>query len=1187
MEKEVKKIKNYKKAIIKTSILIATILLLAITLSSDFAATINVNSTDVGGIQEGLGTANNTDTLLLANGTYTGNNSTGIAINKNVTIQGNGSAADVVIDAQGQRRIFTIGNNLNVTFINITFINGKVAGSGGAIYNNYTATTMTFINCTFTNNTITGTGNTGGAVYNNGPNLSVSGSNFINNTATSDGGAIRNIGVNMSVSGSTFINNKAGRDGGAIESYNSANLRVSNSNFINNAATGIGGAIDSYTSTNLNISNSSFINNVANNQGGAIYNTGVNCSVIGSNFTNNKANNDRGGAIYNAAANCSVSGSNFTNNGARYEGGGIYNNGGFNFTVIGSNFTNNSDSWGGSAVFNRDGVNCSVSDSIFTSNSAEWGAVCNTGANFNVSGCNFTNNKGVNSEGGAICNIGPNMSVIGSIFTNNTIKMGGAIWNSGPNMSVIGSNFTNNTATTGGGIYNNLIYITPLYNIINANFSVIDSNFINNTATTGGAIYNLVANFSVNGSNFINNTATMDGGVIWNNGTNLSVSGSNFINNTATRDGGVIYNYIGANMSVSGSNFINNTETRDGGVIYNYIGANLSVSGSNFINNTAIRDGGVIYNYMGTNMSINGSNFINNTAAKDGGVIYNTGVNAIVNYNRIFNNTDVNGFDIVNIGSNANANLNWWGKNNISGRISGLNTNNHYILNITNSSSLDNIHIGDNLNFSLLVLNTTLTNDGVENLPDFIINGTFNSADYNSSRADNFTYIFTILSGGNQTVDASLDDEYVNITFYMTKGSTNSTIVVNPNPAQIGENITVSGQLANYTGITSVNVTVDGSLFTVSVNNGGHWELNYTTNRTGTFDIVVSFADDSNYDAFSNSTTFTVNKNSTNSTIVASPNPVSVGENITVSGQLANYTRVSSINVTIDGMLFNVAVNGSGYWELNYTTNRTGTFDIVVSFAGNENYTSFTNSTSFNVTKLAVNSTINIPNYVKVGKTITIDGVLVDENDNPIANVPINVNVGGKVYSLITDSNGRWSLSYKPTPIGNVDAILDYAGNDKYFSYTNTTNFNVVKGEAIVDIDVVKNPDGSVDVIVTVTDEDGDPIQDYKVNVDLDGNHIGNIVTNAEGIGKIHIPSTKLNDGRHVITVTSDDVNYNFNPVSVEFETQNNKNDTNNTNKTSNNPAASATMKNTGVPILAIILVLLTIFGIVVSKKED
>ncbi|KZX17804.1 hypothetical protein MBCUT_00990 [Methanobrevibacter cuticularis] len=513
--------------------------------------------------------------------------------------------------------------------------------------------------------------------------------------------------------------------------------------------------------------------------------------------------------------------------------------------------------------------------------------------------------------------------------------------------------------------------------------------------------------------------------------------------------------------------------------------------------------------------------------------------------------------------------------------------------NSTNSSIIVNpnpAQIGENITVSGVLVNHTgigfvnVTVDG-NFFTDVIVDVSgYWELNYTTNRTGTGLEVIVSFAG-----DGNYDVFSNSTIFIVNKNSTNSSIVVSPNPAHIGENVTVSGHLANFTGVTSVNVTVDGMLSNVVVDGSGYWELNYTTNRTGTgLEVIVSFAGDGNYDAFSNSTTFTVNKNTTNSTIIVNPNPAHIGENVTISGQLANHTGVGFVNVTVDGNFFtDVIVDVSGYWELNYTTNRTGTFDVVVSFAGNENYTSFTNSTSFNVTKLVVNSTVNIPNDVKVGKIITFDGVLVDEDDNPIANAPINVTVGGKVYSLTTDSNGRWSLTYKPTHTGNVNIMVDYAGNDNYSSYTNTTTFNVVKGQVIVDIDVVKNSDGSVDVIVTVTDEYGDPIPDYKVSVELDGKNIGNIVTDILGIGKIHIPTNKLSDGRHVITVSSDNANYNVNPVSAEFETQNNKNDTNNTNKTSDNPVATATMKNTGIPIIAIILVLISVFGISIRRKQN
>ncbi|KZX14565.1 putative outer membrane protein pmp6 precursor [Methanobrevibacter cuticularis] len=930
------------------------------------------------------------------------------------------------------------------------------------------------------------------------------------------------------------------------------NVRFINITFTNGIASD-GGAIYIYQGT-MTIINCTFINNTDNGgggAGGAVYNSNGNMNISGSSFTNNKCTStfSNGGAVYNNMGNMSISSSSFTNNnvgGVGGVGGAVYNSWYSNMNITDSNFTNNNAN-------STSGVN--------------GGAVyINYYCNVSITGSNFINNSasstGANAHGGAVyINSNCNVSITGSNFTNNTASTvstanhdanGGAVHiNSNCNVSITGSNFINNTVSipnqdaNGGAVYNNYY----------SNMNITDSNFTNNTATNGGAVNN--QDYS-----------------------NMSISGSSFINNTATSYGGAVYNDDISNMNISGSSFTNNTAAIYGGGVFTN-GSDGVIRDSNFTGNSHA----VVFN--GTNNSLTGSDILNNQE----GIIILDGNGNHINYNRIFNNNST-GYDMENSGTDTNADWNWWGKNDISSSISGLNTNNHYILNITNSSSLDDVHFDDNVSFYLLVLNTTLDNTNVTNLPDFVITGTFNGKAYNSSRNESFNHLFTILSVGTQNVTASLDsldNQDVFMPFSATKAFTNSTIVVNPDSVNIDENITISGVLANHTGVTSVNVTVDGKLFTnVTVDASGYWELNYTTNRTGTdLEVIVSFGNE-NYNDFSNATTFTVNMSSTNSTIVVNPNPVNIGENVTISGVLANHTGVTSVNVTVDGKLFtNVTVDNGGYWELNYTTNRSGTdLEVIVSFAGNENYMSFSNSTSFNVTKLAINSTVNIPNDVKVGKTITISGVLVDENGNSVANVPITVTVGGKAYSLTTDSNGRWSLTYKPTHTGSVNSILDYAGNDKYFSYTNTTTFNVVKGKAIVDVDVIKNSDGSVDVIVTVTDEDGDPIPGYEVSVDLDGKHIADIFTDVYGVRRIHIPSSELSDGRHVITVSSGDVNYDVNPVSVEFEIQNNNNDTNN-NKTNNNPVASATMKNTGMPIIAIILVLLTIFGISIRRKED
>ncbi|MCL2116220.1 MAG: Ig-like domain repeat protein, partial [Methanobrevibacter sp.] len=284
---------NFKK-ILSFSILLAIAILLIASLSVTFAANTTISNTTANGI---IGAVNNAsvnpgDTIFLSPGVYNKiNNDTNITIYKNVTIQGIGSKDQVIIDGKGLTRIFTIANNFNVTFINITFTNGNATSdSGGAILN---YGDMSVSDSTFINNTA----NThGGAICNYG-DMSVSDSTFINNTANVNGGAIWNNG-DMSVSDSTFINNTA-NTGGAI--LNFRNMSVSDSTFINNTANAAGGAI--CNNVNMSVSDSTFINNTANVYGGAIYNSdNTNLNLSFSVFYNNAGNK----IIYTLNDNCTL-----------------------------------------------------------------------------------------------------------------------------------------------------------------------------------------------------------------------------------------------------------------------------------------------------------------------------------------------------------------------------------------------------------------------------------------------------------------------------------------------------------------------------------------------------------------------------------------------------------------------------------------------------------------------------------------------------------------------------------------------------------------------------------------------------------------------------------------------------------------------------------------------------------------
>ena len=266
---------------------------------------------------------------------------TGVFINKDITINGNGHS----IDGMGKSRIFNInyGDGLSfhkVILNNITFKNGNAKIYGGAILN---FADLTVDNCYFTSNNA---GTAGGAINSLG-SLTLKNSKFNKNSAGGDAGAVFSLtlrkgaefyanyfagqnateDVNLllsiamqallehgkdTITNCVFTNNIAnGRGGGAVYAY--SHIDISSSTFNSNKAGEKGGAV--FGCKDLFIKNSKFNKNKVSMYGGAVYfkcheqsghyvnGTWVSSLkyydnlIEGSTFANNVAS-ERGGAIY-------------------------------------------------------------------------------------------------------------------------------------------------------------------------------------------------------------------------------------------------------------------------------------------------------------------------------------------------------------------------------------------------------------------------------------------------------------------------------------------------------------------------------------------------------------------------------------------------------------------------------------------------------------------------------------------------------------------------------------------------------------------------------------------------------------------------------------------------------------------------------------------------------------------------
>ncbi|MDR3062818.1 MAG: hypothetical protein LBU40_01600, partial [Methanobrevibacter sp.] len=399
-------INKYKNKVL-TCLLIGVIAILTVSMIGGVsAADKTITNATSGGLKVAIESVGDNETIFLENGVYSGENNTGISINKDLTISGKGS--NVVIDAKGKSRIFAISSDTHasykVTLKNLKLINGNEQ-YGGAIYIYHGSLVVS--DCTFTNNQAKN--GEGGAVYNDYGNLTISGSTFTDNQAKK-GGAIYNDMI-MNITGSYFMNNVA-ISGGAI--YNNNRLSVKDSIFNGNIANG--DLIPVYS-------------------GGAIHHgEGMLLSVFNSNFTNNKA--QCGGAIgtgdYPSASfllfenpKIVISDSLFENNHATHYGGAIilypigdevYGN--ITLSITNSFFNNNYAESSGGAIY-IDGESSFVDGRDIYKYKPQGGYDYETLTKCSVINSAFNNNKAY-YDGGAIGGVNPaEIKITKTVFKNN------------------------------------------------------------------------------------------------------------------------------------------------------------------------------------------------------------------------------------------------------------------------------------------------------------------------------------------------------------------------------------------------------------------------------------------------------------------------------------------------------------------------------------------------------------------------------------------------------------------------------------------------------------------------------------------------------------------------------------------------------------------------------------------------
>ena len=376
--------------------------------SSLFSATIHVPA-DQPTIQAGIDVAVPGDTVLVADGTYTGNGNRDIDFGgKGIVLKSENGPDVTFIDCQGTEVEPHRGFNFHSGEDSSAVVDGFTiqGGYGPFDFGTNANSVGGGIKCdsssspNIINNIISGNSAFfGGGIYclsNSNPTIR---NNYINGNSANDeneiGGGILCVNSDPTISNNTVSGNRS-RRGGGIACLENSNPTISN-NTISGNSTGLfgtGGGIYCRKNSNPTISNNIVNNNSAFVGGGIVCFENSNPTISNNTISGNSAIG--GGGIFCEFSSPTISNNTISRNstGVLGRGGGIYCNFNSNPTITNNTISGNSASLNGAGLFLLHNSHALIENTVFAFNSGSEAIWCDSSSNTTLTCCDVYGNSG-------------------------------------------------------------------------------------------------------------------------------------------------------------------------------------------------------------------------------------------------------------------------------------------------------------------------------------------------------------------------------------------------------------------------------------------------------------------------------------------------------------------------------------------------------------------------------------------------------------------------------------------------------------------------------------------------------------------------------------------------------------------------------------------------------------------------
>jgi sugar lactone lactonase YvrE len=283
-----------------------------------------------------------------------------------------------------------------------------------------------------------------------------------------------------------------------------------------------------------------------------------------------------------------------------------------------------------------------------------------------------------------------------------------------------------------------------------------------------------------------------------------------------------------------------------------------------------------------------------------------------------------------------------------------------------------------------------------------------------------------------------------------SQATTTTTVTGTPNPATIGQTVTLKATVTSGSGTPSGTVTFyygTLELGSATLSSGtGSITASSAGLPAGSYTITADYAGNSSYKASSGTTSVTLSsKTNTTTTVAATPNPATPGQTVTLKATISSSSCTGSVSF-YSGSTFIATADvsgGSASYGASTTGLPAGTYPVTANYSGSTSCAASSGSTSVTLSNAAATTTTvtATPNPATPGQTITLKATVTSGSGTPNGGT-VSFYSGTTFIGSATVSNGTASYAASSTglPVGTYPVTANYGGNTSYKASSGSTN---------------------------------------------------------------------------------------------------------------------------------------------------